>query len=136
MTYHHIQWDNDEKTVVLQSYERGSTKSDLYQLAEKSNKMLASVPHRVHLIIDERNIKLLLTTSDIKYLEKMTPKNQGAVVMILPKLELRYKKLVNDMAVTVAPHAFGEPYFVETIEQAREFLQTHFNVTYEVADKS
>ena len=56
--------------------------------------------------------------------------------MILPKLELRYKKLVNDMAVTVAPHAFGEPYFVETIEQAREFLQTHFNVTYEVADKS
>ncbi len=130
MIYHRIQWDNEEQTVVLQQYERGASKNDLYQLAEKSNRMLNSVSHRVHLIIDERNIKLLLTTPDIKYLEKLTPKNQGAVVIVVSKLEHRYKKLVNEMAVTVAPNAFAEPYFVETVEQARQFLQDHFGVTY------
>ena len=67
---HLIQWDNEEKTVVFQQYTDNPVKDDLYYLAEKSATMLNSVPHTVHLIIDERPIKLTLTSTDIKFLEK------------------------------------------------------------------
>lgn len=74
---HFIQWDNAAQTVVFQCYTETPVKDDLYYLAEKSAVMLKSVPHTVHLIIDERTIKLTLTSADIKYLEKNVPPNQG-----------------------------------------------------------
>ena len=48
-----IQWDNEEKTVVFQQYTGNPVKDDLYHLAEESALMLNSVPHIVHLIIDD-----------------------------------------------------------------------------------
>jgi len=127
---HIIRWDNEEKTVVFQQYTEDATKDDLYHLAKKSNEMLATVEHTVHLIIDERNIDLILTTPDMKYLDKMTPDNQGAVIMVVPKPKMNYKRLVNNMGVKFAPNAFAEPYFAETIEQAREFLKEKIGVNY------
>ena len=60
-----IHWDNEEKTVVFQQYTGNPVKDDLYHLAEESALMLNSVPHIVHLIIDERTIKLTLSSTDI-----------------------------------------------------------------------
>ncbi len=57
---HVIQWDNAEKTVVLQQYADQAVKDDLYDLSKQSAEMLRSVSHRVHLIIDERPIKVTL----------------------------------------------------------------------------
>ena len=67
---HEIHWDNEAKTVVYQQYTGTPVKDDLYYLAEESAAMLNSVDHTVHLIIDERMIKLTLTSADIKFLEK------------------------------------------------------------------
>jgi hypothetical protein len=127
---HLIQWDNAEKTVVFQQYTDNPVKDDLYYLAEKSSAMLKSVLHTVHLIIDERAIKLTLTAADIKYLEKNVPPNQGAVIMLVNKSDVAYKKFVNDFGKKLAPKAFDEPYFATTLEDARAFLQKHFDVHY------
>ena len=125
-----IEWDNEEKTVVFQQYTGNPIKDDLYHLAEQSALMLNSVPHTVHLIIDERTIKLTLSSADIKYLEKHVPTNQGIVVLIISKNGAVYKKLVQEIGKTLAPKAFKQTVFVTTIEEARQLLQEQFGVNY------
>jgi hypothetical protein len=92
--------------------------------------MLHSVQHIVHLIIDERNISLVLTSTDMKYLERQTPKNQGAVVMVVQPSKLPYKTAVQGLGKIIGPNAFAQPYFVDSVEAAREFLQHSFDVNY------
>lgn len=128
---HIIQWDNADKTVVLQQYLQHATKDDLYHLAQKSSSMLKTVNHPVHLIVDERNIKLTLTSSDMQFLQHHTPKNQGAVVVVVPSITAIYKNKVQGIGKLIAPNAFAETYFAETVEEAREFLAESFDVRYE-----
>ncbi len=125
-----IQWDNAEKTVVFQQYTDHPVKDDLYRLAEESAAMLKSVRNTVHLIIDERAIKMSLSAKDIQYLEDNVPKNQGAVVMVLDESGLAYKKLMQDVGKIMAPKAFEQPFFAKTIEDARQLLHDQFGVQY------
>ena len=128
---HNISWDNEEKTVVLQAYTDGASKDDLYQLAQESAQMLQIVAHTVHLIIDERKIDLVLNPSDMRYLDKLTPKNQGAVVLVVQPAKIKYKMAVQQLGAQIGPNAFGEPYFVDTVEAARQLLQESFGVRYQ-----
>jgi hypothetical protein len=125
-----IRWDNDEKTVILQEYLENATKDDLYLMAKESAKMLATVEHRVHLIIDERNIHLTLNNADMRYLEKNVPPNQGYVIVIPPKGALMVKKVTKNIGDKLAPKSFNETIFLESMEEAREFLQKEANVVY------
>jgi hypothetical protein len=125
-----IRWDNQEKTVVFQQYTGTATKDDLYGLAEESAQMLNSVPHRVHLIINEHHIKMNLNATDMKYLEKLVPANQGGVVIVVDKNSLPYKKYMHDAGVKLAPKTFAQPFFASDVENARQLLQTQFEVRY------
>jgi len=125
-----IQWDNAEKTVVLQQYMGDAVKDDLYHLAEESAAMLKTVPHKVHLIIDERTIKLTLSTTDIKYLEKHVPPNQEVVVVIASKSAAAYKSLIQKIGKSLAPKAFKQTFFAATVEEARQLLHEQFGVNY------
>jgi len=125
-----IQWDNAEKTVVLQQYTDNPVKDDLYHLAEQSALMLKSVSHTVHLIIDEGTSKLTLSSADINFLERNVPTNQGTVVMVVSKSGQSYKKLMQNVGKTMAPKAFRQNFFVTTVEEARHLLQEQFKVSY------
>ena len=127
---HRIEWDNEDKTVVLQQYTDVPIKDDLYHLAEESAVMLNSVDHTVHLIIDERTIKLTLTSADIQFLEKNVPSNQGVVVMLVNKTDVSYKKFVQNFGQQLAPNAFFQTYFATTMEDARKILREKFDVKY------
>ena len=125
-----IQWDNAEKTVVFQQYTEKPVKDDLYHLAEESAKMLKTVSHTVHIIIDERATKVTLNSADIKFLENNVPVNQGVVIMIVEKSGLAYKKVMQEVGKSLAPRAFNQPYFAATIEEARQILQDQYDVRY------
>ena len=125
-----INWDNAEKSVVLQQYTDQPTQDDLYYLSAESAKLLKSVSHTVHIIIDERTTKMTLSSEDIKFLEKNVPSNQGAVVMLIDKSGMAYKKLMQDVGKTLAPKAFSQPFFAETVEEARQLLIEKFAVKY------
>ncbi|MBI1278357.1 MAG: hypothetical protein GC179_09540 [Anaerolineaceae bacterium] len=125
-----IKWDNAEKTVIFQQYTDQPVKDDLYHLAEESAKMLKNVSHTVHLIIDERNIKMTLSSADIQYLNENVPENQGAVVMVVDKSGLAYKRVMQDVGKTIAPKVFEQPHFASTIEEARQLLTESFGVQY------
>lgn len=125
-----IEWDNKDKTVVLQQYLPGATRDDLYHLAQTSADMLKSVEHTVHLIIDERNIRLSLSSSDLKFLEKLVPPNQGVAVVIVSPQDLAYKVRFQEIGKLTAPKALSRPHFVLSLKEARMYLQEKFSVIY------
>jgi hypothetical protein len=125
-----ISWDNADKTALLQQYTGEGSRDDLYNMAQESAQMLSTVEHTVHLIIDERNFKYFLTPTDMAYLEKHVPGNQGAVIMVVPEKKLGYKTSIQRIGHGIAPKAFAEPYFAATVEEAREFLQESLGVRY------
>jgi hypothetical protein len=127
---HTIVWDNSDKTVVLQQYIPPATKEDLFLLAEESADMLKSVSHTVHLILDERAIKLMLNTADLQFLEKLVPRNQGACVMVVPQIQVAYKLMAQRLGRLVAPKSVNQSFFAPSIEDARLMLQQRFSVRY------
>jgi hypothetical protein len=133
---HTIQWDNNDKTVVLQQYMEDATKDDLYELARKSAEMLSTCQHLVHLIIDERLMNLVLNSADMSYLERQVPHNQGAVVMVVRPESVRYNAIRQQMGQRIAPSAFPDQTFFSSLEEARYYLEKRFGVRYssKVAD--
>ncbi|MBA3870967.1 MAG: hypothetical protein H0X30_17635 [Anaerolineae bacterium] len=125
-----IQWDNAEKTVILQQYMDKPDKDDLYNLAKESARLLASVSHTVHIIIDEQGNRLNLNAVDIKHLEDLVPINQGVVVVIVRKSDLTYKKFLENAGKKLGPKAFKETAYAATLEEARHFLQEQFVLQY------
>jgi hypothetical protein len=127
---HLIRWDNEEKTVVFQQYTGIPFKEDLYNLAEESARMLKSVSHTVHIIIDEHNVKMNLNAKDMEYLENLVPVNQGCVILVVNQKNLPYKKFINGAGAKIAPKTFEQPFFAAAVEEARQLLQTQFEVRY------
>ena len=127
---HQISWDNPDKTVVLQVYTEAPTKEDFYQLAEKSAAMLSTVSHTVHLIVDERKIKLVLNVADMNFLQKQLPQNQGGLVILVDPTAVRYKTAVHNLTQQLVGGTFSQLYFASTIEEARRLLQQNFGVHY------
>lgn len=127
-----IQWDNEEKTVVLQQYMKGATKDDWYQLAKESAQMLSTVSHTVHLIIDERNVNLVANAADMRYLEKNVPPNEGVCVLVVPRHQFFYKNIMKKLRERLFPMTYPqhEALYVDSIEEARKLLQERFAVTY------
>lgn len=125
-----INWDNNDRTVVLQEYTETPTKNDLYKLARRSNQMLQSVDHRVHLIVDETKINWTLNATDLKFLERHVPPNQGVVVVIVANANLAYKKVMQNVGRAIAPKAYDAPHFVESLVEARQFLSENHDVVY------
>ena len=107
---HQISWDNPEKTVVLQEYRDSPSKEDFYQLAEKSAAMLNSVSHTVHLILDERNINLVLNVADMNFLQKQMPHNQGGLVILADPATVRYKTAVHNLTQQLVGGTFSQLY--------------------------
>ncbi len=127
---HVIEWDNEGKTVVLQQYVGHATQNDLYHLAEKSAKLLREVDHTVHLIIDERAVRLQLTRHDITYLEQICPRNQGAVVIVARPDAIIYKEIAHQIAKPVSKRAFANAHYAHTVDEARAMLHTMAEVQY------
>lgn len=127
---YHIQWDNEERTVVLHHHTAPYAARDVHRLSEESEKMLQSVPHTVHIIIDQRLVKVTLTPADIYFLEAHVPPNQGMVVSVVTKSDLDFEKMMSSLVKKQAPKAFGKAALAETVEEARQRLVEDFGVRY------
>lgn len=130
----HIEWDNLDKTVILQTYIPPYLVDDMYIMAEKSAEMINSVEHRVHIIIDESSVNRTFSSKEMKFLEKTVPHNQGTVVLVINESDFMYRNLLQTLGKAIAPHAFGKPLFFKSIEEARQYLVDTVNVQYPEAD--
>lgn len=128
-----VEWDNADKTVLLQTYAPGATKDDLYEVINTSVRMITSCAHVVHVIVDERNAQFLLNPVDFKYMDKTLPPNQGICVIVVLPGNITYKQVALSRVPYTTSH--GGSYFVTSLEEARLFLQEQYGVHYD-ADRS
>ena len=131
---HLIQWDNPDKTVLLQTYTAPYNIHDLYAMATESADIINTVPYQVHIIIDERDVNRTFSSKDMLFLEKIMPKNQGSVVMVINKSDYIYRNLLQTLGQALAPNAFRSPHYFNTLDQARQYLKDIFKVEYPAAE--
>jgi hypothetical protein len=127
---HSIRWDNEDKTVLLHEFVAPASKDDLYQLAQKSAAILQKVAYTVHLIVDQRKFNVVFDSADFVFLNNIRPANEGAVMVIVSPLRIKYAAAFQELGRKVGQKTFSRAYSVESPEEARQRLREKFNVRY------
>ena len=122
-----VQWDNDEKTVIRQTFNGRWTWDDLYAALDYVAKLTDSVPHRVDAIVDVRHLSMLPGGSLFSFntrqhadkLAKRNDVNRGSIIIVgaNPLLRGLYDSFRGLYASTAS-----DVHFVASIEQARALL--------------
>jgi hypothetical protein len=115
------EWDNEEKTIMRVTYQRGWTWDDLEGNLPKEKEFLDSVQHRVDVIADFRGTDLphgaMMRLPKIADSPPYTHPNSGAVIMVgsptfMDQVVTVYRKLYGPVAIKLE--------MVHTLEEARE----------------
>ncbi|MAU12056.1 MAG: hypothetical protein CL607_19695 [Anaerolineaceae bacterium] len=121
-----IEWDNAEKTVVLQTYLTGATSADVYEMAHKSADMLKTVDHNVHLIVVRSSGPPAVTAHELSQINKLVPNNQGKLLVV----GSLYDQMLIKSGDKIAPRTVQNSQVVKTVDDARQFLIEHYGVVY------
>lgn len=117
-------WENDEKTILRQIYTDRWTVDDFIACTDRTHRLLKSVPHTVHLIIDLS--QAVRTPSNIlsamRYAEQHVNDNLGLIAIVGAD---DFAKQVFAPAKRLAPNATGRITFVETLPEAYAHLIAH-----------
>jgi hypothetical protein len=127
---HTIRWDNDDKTVLIHEYVAPASKADLYELAEESAAILNKLNYEVHLIIDQRKFALMYDAADYTFLNKMRPINEGTVMLVVSPFKVKFAASFQELGRKIGQKTFVHAYSVDSIEEARRFLQEKHRVRY------
>lgn len=123
--HYRVEWDNADKTVVLQTYLTGVTPTDIYQMAYTSADMLETVDHTVHIIIMPSG-RRVMNAHQLNQINKLVPENQGAVLVV----GSTYEKLLKKMGEKIALSAVKDSEIIGSVADARQFLIEHYGVVY------
>lgn len=116
-----VTWDDEEKTIVVQTYSGKVLVEEYYNAVDKSAQLLSSVNHTVDLIMDltdmKSDLKGFLTA--VSYANKKVPSNQRLVTVVGAN---RFAQTMAKIAGTIAPKATENVYFVDTLEEAHRVI--------------
>ena len=123
-----IQWDNDEKTILLHIYEGVVTLQDYFHVTNQSKAAIKSLPHTVHTIMDRTGVEKLPEgiTRALQYANKNLPPNQGMRLIIGAGPKTR---ILMDIGRILAPKLISNVYFAHNIDEAREIIARHDTVS-------
>ncbi len=112
-----VQWANDEKTVLLESFADAWDLDDYTQMIDQAAELLASVPHIVDIVVDASRSRVPTTSliPAIRYGIQKLPPNQGVTVWV--KLHTFFKTLIYT-AQKFSPRLAHSMFFVETLDDA------------------
>jgi len=115
-----IEWDNEDKTILLNTYEGDVVLEDYYRVTDLTFDELNKVPHTVHTIM-LRNVKTTPTSMSkaMQYANKKTPANLGMSVIVGGS---HFTRIIVKMAKVIAPKLAKEVYFAESVEEARKII--------------
>jgi hypothetical protein len=81
-----IKWYNDEKTILLETFESGWTVEDYRHLIDEAAQYLATVDHTVHIIVDgshdTSHLPINMLRGGLAYAVRNVPPNQGITVFV------------------------------------------------------
>ena len=116
-----VTWDDEEKTIVVQTYSGKVIIEEYYRAIDESAELLSSVQHPVDLIMDaseaKTDMKGFLTA--VSYANKKVPANQRFVIVVGAN---RFVQTMGKVAGTIAPKATENVYFVDTLEDAHTVI--------------
>jgi hypothetical protein len=119
-------WDNDEKTILRQTYTTRWTVDDFLACTDKTYRLLNNVSHTVHILIDltqaTRTPANIL--SAVRYAEEHVNENLGQIVVIGAD---DFAKEIFSPARRLAPNATRTMIFVESPSEAYELLAKQNN---------
>jgi hypothetical protein len=82
----HTEWYNDEKTILLETFEGIWTVEDYRRLIDEAGQLLSTVDHTVHIIVDGTHNDSHLPTNMLRgglaYAVRNIPPNQGITVFV------------------------------------------------------
>lgn len=115
-----IHWDNPEKTIIYFTFEGKWTLEELYAVLDEQQKMMASIDHTAHAIVDVRDSSILPSNilSIRSRQDRMTPKNQGISVVVGGG---RFVTVIANMYQQLANHEVSI-HFTENIDDARKMI--------------
>lgn len=119
----HIQWMNDEKTIISHIYEGVVTLEDYYAVIDRHYEMSSGQDHVVHSIMDRSGIKKspASLSAVMRYANKKVPPNQGIRVVVGG--QMLTKVLVNNIGKVIAPSLTKDVYFADNVEAAMALIE-------------
>lgn len=117
-----IEWDNEEKTILLTIYEGNMVLEEYYRVTDETFVALSQVPHTVHTIMLRQNVRTVPATMSkvLQYANKKTPPNLGINVIVGANTST---KMIVRIGKVVAPKLTKEVYFANSLEEARQIIQ-------------
>jgi hypothetical protein len=121
-----IQWDNAEKTVIMQQYEGDVTVEEYLHAIHHTAQMLLSVPQQqiVHLIYDRTRVTSTPQPMSrvFQVASKALPPNLGMKVLVGATLTTTINL---QLCKVIAPNLARQVVFAETVQQARAMIDAH-----------
>jgi len=117
-----IEWDNEEKTILLTIYEGNMVLEEYYRVTDETFEALSKVSHPVHTIMLRQNVHSVPATMSkvLQYANKKTPDNLGINVIVGANA---MTKMIVRIGKVVAPKLAKEVYFADSLEDARKIIQ-------------
>jgi hypothetical protein len=115
-----VLWDNEEHTILRRVYHAPYTLKEYHQAIDRGNDMIASVAHKVDILVELRNYSPThppgTLSKMLKYADKYRLPNEGVMIFVMPK---EFHRQVNFAIITRISNKPASQYFhVETLEEA------------------
>lgn len=112
-----VSWDNDERTIVRQTYEGQWTISDFYNCVDESARLLHSVDGPVDLIVDMRDCTPPPNgiIRGYRYADSKVPDNQRLLIVVQASdIQKVYDRVVDSITLRIGRNRVS----VETMDEA------------------
>jgi hypothetical protein len=116
-----IEWDNEEKTILLMIYEGNMLLEEYYRVTDQTFEAISPLSHTVHTIMLRQNVKSVPATMSkvLQYANKKTTPNLGINVIVGATA---MTKMLVRLAKVIAPRLAKEVYFANSLEEARQII--------------
>ena len=116
-----IVWEDAQRRVMRHEYPTRWTLEEYKALMTRSAKLLRGIDHTVHIIVDRRKSDAVPTNilSLARYIDKLTPPNQGLVVYVQPSA---FTQTLLKASTRIAPRATANLHCVDTISDAYHLI--------------
>jgi hypothetical protein len=120
-----VEWDNDAKTVIRFTYVGQWDLKQFYDTTEQSNALMASVDHKVDVILDVRKSSLIPKNfvSTMRTIRFKTHPHTGSLVLVGGNMFMR--TLTNALTGFLGKSQQHPFTMTETLEEARAILANH-----------
>jgi hypothetical protein len=112
-----LDWDNEEKTVIVFEVEWPITWDDLAATWSAITEMMRTVPHVVHIVLVAKTSRFPAGNplTNLRHIMRFEPKNLGLTILVTDN---RFQATINTILFKMSPHLSKYGHVVETLEQA------------------